>query len=843
MADCSITPTLKLGSKGTQVTCLQTSLGVIATGNFGSLTKQAVINFQKANGLTADGIVGPKVIAALKKKISSLNTNTTVETPQTIDISNAAPSTTTTVETPQTTGTSDTTILTALERLIDLPDIQNKLRGPQGPTGPAGANGSSSTSSSTGVLIDSNCNQSKYFTFGKLCQSSIDGKLYKPTGTSILEVGAGSSTGDFTGPSASSDGELVLFSGTGGKTGQRSNTLNGIPFLTNGVVSTKSIGTDIQVYSAKLDAISALPNSSGVLTNDGAGNFSYGASGVGSMVYPSSGLAVSNGSAWTTPATYSNITGLWTTCSGYLKSDGTCDNPSSTGANASGYYLVNQTTNAPTNAINLGALGSGILKQSVSGGVATMSTASAGTDYQAVLTNPLVAGTLVNGNYCTKNSATNTIDCNSSGTGSMTYPGAGLAVSTGSAWGDSLNITGISDSTSTTSSTTAASATAVKAAYDHAGSGTVTSSGTPTVHQWPVWTTSTDAKGVSVAASSVVCTDANGEPTACVGISQADDHPRAYNLTDSTKQIQDDVSAVTHATTRTIHYPDGDVYPQIGVNQPTTGYRISPAVASNNLTVTLLAGNGNAISTTNPVYTNINGVPYTLTAPLTLTLNAGTNWFGSGGVLLAAQNIDYFLYLTVHSGVVYLGMARVPYGLTIADFSATNTNEAYFASGGSTTSTDPVQVIGRTNATLGGTATFYWAASPGTVTLNYPIYSTRTLLYTPAITCNGSPAGSATWTLIYGSYQITYNNMRIQDQLIVNVNSSCGQGTGGYLNATSPFNVPHDSAYLSGENNAGILKIHQTNTFGNNIIIVNTSGVFTTANSDQIIFSGVMPIH
>lgn len=46
------------------------------------------------------------------------------------------------------------------------------------------------------------------------------------------------------------------------------------------------------------------------------------------MVYPSAGIAVSTNSAWTTPATYSTIVGLWTTCSGYLKSNGTCDTPS-----------------------------------------------------------------------------------------------------------------------------------------------------------------------------------------------------------------------------------------------------------------------------------------------------------------------------------------------------------------------------------------------------------------------------------------------------------------------------------------------------------------------------------
>jgi hypothetical protein len=61
---------------------------------------------------------------------------------------------------------------------------------------------------------------------------------------------------------------------------------------------------------------------------------------------------------------------------------------------------------------------------------------------QNTLTNPLVAGTLVTGNFCTKNAASNTIDCNSSGTGSMTYPASGIANSTGSAWGTSYTTSG-----------------------------------------------------------------------------------------------------------------------------------------------------------------------------------------------------------------------------------------------------------------------------------------------------------------------------------------------------------------------------------------------------------------
>jgi len=51
--------------------------------------------------------------------------------------------------------------------------------------------------------------------------------------------------------------------------------------------------------------------------------------------------------------------------------------------------------------------------------------------------------------------------------------------------------------------------------------GTVTTSGTPTIHQWPNWTDATTIKGVSVTASKVVCTDSDGEPVACTNLTDA----------------------------------------------------------------------------------------------------------------------------------------------------------------------------------------------------------------------------------------------------------------------------------------------------------------------------------
>ena len=61
----------KIGSTGNEVSQIQSRLkewgyysGAV-DGIFGTATRNAVINFQKANGLTADGIVGSKTLAAI----------------------------------------------------------------------------------------------------------------------------------------------------------------------------------------------------------------------------------------------------------------------------------------------------------------------------------------------------------------------------------------------------------------------------------------------------------------------------------------------------------------------------------------------------------------------------------------------------------------------------------------------------------------------------------------------------------------------------------------------------------------------------------------------------------
>ena len=62
---------LKYGVRSDAVRTLQQNLKTLGyydgsvTGNFGRLTKEAVYNFQKANGLSADGVAGAKTLLSL----------------------------------------------------------------------------------------------------------------------------------------------------------------------------------------------------------------------------------------------------------------------------------------------------------------------------------------------------------------------------------------------------------------------------------------------------------------------------------------------------------------------------------------------------------------------------------------------------------------------------------------------------------------------------------------------------------------------------------------------------------------------------------------------------------
>ena len=58
---------LRMGDRGEDVARLQERLGIAADGDFGPETKLAVIEFQQARNLVADGVAGPRTLAMLEQ--------------------------------------------------------------------------------------------------------------------------------------------------------------------------------------------------------------------------------------------------------------------------------------------------------------------------------------------------------------------------------------------------------------------------------------------------------------------------------------------------------------------------------------------------------------------------------------------------------------------------------------------------------------------------------------------------------------------------------------------------------------------------------------------------------
>jgi putative chitinase len=67
---------LKLGSQGNLVKQLQEKLGIVADGNFGTMTEKSLKEWQTKNGLTADGVAGPVTLSKMGIEIPTVKKET-----------------------------------------------------------------------------------------------------------------------------------------------------------------------------------------------------------------------------------------------------------------------------------------------------------------------------------------------------------------------------------------------------------------------------------------------------------------------------------------------------------------------------------------------------------------------------------------------------------------------------------------------------------------------------------------------------------------------------------------------------------------------------------------------
>lgn len=215
--------------------------------------------------------------------------------------------------------------------------------------------------------------------------------------------------------------------------------------------------------------------------------------------------------------------------------------------------------------------------------------------------------------------------------------------------------------------------------------------------------------------------------------------------------------------------------------------KIVPSVASNNLTVAIKGMDGNDPSASNPVYIRIGDTVRAITAALSVTKNAGTNWCNAGSSELATKEIDYFVYIGYNAtdGVV-VGFSRIPYATLYSDFSATTTNEKYCAISTITNAAagDDYRVVGRFAATLSAGAGYTWSVPTFTAAnlIQRPIFETRWLGYAPSVT----PGGSLTLGSVvhdYTKYRLVHNTAYVQTM----THATAGGSASDDINLTVPF--------------------------------------------------------
>lgn len=239
---------------------------------------------------------------------------------------------------------------------------------------------------------------------------------------------------------------------------------------------------------------------------------------------------------------------------------------------------------------------------------------------------------------------------------------------------------------------------------------------------------------------------------------------------------------------------------------------ISRTVASNNLTVAIKDQAGANFSASNPMVHKIGSAPRSLTGALSVTVNAGANYFNAGAAELKTQEVDFFVYLgwRAASSTVFILISRIPYGKTYADFSAVAANEKYAAySGSAPASTDEVVNIGRFNATNSGSASYNWSVPATSIVINHPIFETRVLTYAPQWTAAGVAPVLNNGTLT-GKYQI--KNMYVRFRVYQAMGNTTTFGTNQYYWSV-PFTFANTGTYQE-IGVAAILDSGTTNYYG-----------------------------
>ena len=204
--------------------------------------------------------------------------------------------------------------------------------------------------------------------------------------------------------------------------------------------------------------------------------------------------------------------------------------------------------------------------------------------------------------------------------------------------------------------------------------------------------------------------------------------------------------------------------------------KLSVSASSDDLTVSLLNNAGNAPSSTDPVYVNINGTVRQVAAALSITSTggAGNNYFNSGSSELATLAVPYFVYLIwdSNSSAVGLTFGRKPHYRIAAAGMSTPESENYIWQYSGFTAGDDMANIGYFEAILSATP-YNWTVPTFTNDnlRHEPTFESQVMTYVPAVTI--ITVGSGT---LSGQYKISGSSMRGHSAFLFGSGSAMGSG-------------------------------------------------------------------
>lgn len=269
--------------------------------------------------------------------------------------------------------------------------------------------------------------------------------------------------------------------------------------------------------------------------------------------------------------------------------------------------------------------------------------------------------------------------------------------------------------------------------------------------------------------------------------------------------------------------------------------KINRTITSSNMTVSVTDYDGNNFSSLNPLVVKIGDTPRLLTGALSVTVNAGTNFFNLGATEFKTTRQDLFVYLgwRAASSTIFILLSRIPYGRVYADFSASQTNEKYGAFSGSTpASTDVVVNIGRVNAQNSGSPSYNWSLPPVDIIINRPIFETEMLSWAPVHT------GFSTPPVVTASYYFHGKEMFLfYHSTVAGISNTTG------FTITLPFTPGKsiDGIPVLGVNNGvGNMSMLLLTTANNIMIacygITQTAASWTNSGAKYLYYAGVVPI-